>query len=218
MRPITRTTLGALAVAAAALATPAIAAASDSYLTFGPVTGAQADARKGHDKWIEVESWSWGATQMGAGGGGSGGSGAAKAGGTGMGKGKASMSDLSVMRGPRQTTSLDGAQGATSSAKYGAVSGAHRDDSLARAVEPTLAAPLGAPLDRGSVRVKVKFPWLDCKVGAAFPDAVLHNDAGRYELKDAIVTSCSSGGDRPMESISLNYAKVQVRGWDPAKK
>ncbi|MEO5611495.1 MAG: hypothetical protein ABIT68_01835 [Sphingomicrobium sp.] len=220
MRPITRTTLGALFAVAAAVSAPAPAASSDSYLTFGPVTGTQADARKGHDKWIEVESWSWGATQMGAGGhgGGSGGMGAAKAGGTGMGKGKASMSDLSVMRGPRQTTSLDGAQGATGAEKYGAVSGAHRDDSLARAVEPALAAPLGAPLERGSVRVKVKLPWLDCKVGAAFPDAVLHNDAGRYELKDAIVTSCSSGGDRPMESITLNYAKVQVRGWDPKKK
>ena len=214
MRPIIHATL--YAIAAAAVATPAFAASSDSYLTFGPVTGAQADARKGHDKWIEVESWSWGATQMGGGGGGggSGGMGAAKAGGTGMGKGKASMSDLSVMRGPRQTTSLDGAQGATSSAKYGAVSGAHRDDN----VDGRADAALAAPLERGSVRVKVKFPWLDCKVGAAFPDAVLHNSAGRYELKDVQVTSCSSGGDRPMDSLSLNYAKVRVRGWDSDKK
>ena len=68
------------------------------------------------------------------------------------------------------------------------------------------------PLDRGAVRVKVKFPWLDCRVGAAFPDAVLQNDAGRYELKDAIITGCAADG------VSLNYAKVMVRGWDPAKK
>ena len=62
------------------------------------------------------------------------------------------------------------------------------------------------PLDRGAVRVKVKFPWLDCKVGAAFPDAVLQNDAGRYEFKDAIITGCAP------DSVSLNYAKVTVRG------
>ena len=68
------------------------------------------------------------------------------------------------------------------------------------------------PLDRGAVRVKVKFPWLECKVGAAFPDAVLQNDAGRYEFKDAIITGCAPDG------VSLNYAKVRVRGWDPEKK
>ena len=68
------------------------------------------------------------------------------------------------------------------------------------------------PLDRGSVRVKVKFPWLDCKVGAAFPDAVLQNDAGRYEFKDVMITGCAPDG------VSLNYAKVIVRGWDPEKK
>jgi type VI secretion system secreted protein Hcp len=129
---------------------------------------------------------------------------------------------------------IAGAEGGSSAAKFGAVSGAHRNDSLARAVE----APIAAPLDRGSVRVKVKFPWLACRVGAAFPDAVLQNDAGRYELKDVVITSCAvsgsgGGGDRPMESLSLNYAKIQwvtvpapdpkakkvrVRGWDPEKK
>ena len=174
MRPITRTTLGALAVAAAALATPAIAAASDSYLTFGPVTGAQADARKGHDKWIEVESWSWGATRKGWDG---------------------------TIKG-----------NATSSAKFGAISGAHRDDSVDARADAALAVPLGAPLERGSVRVKVKFPWLDCRVGAAFPDAVLQNAAGRYELKEVLISGCAADG------VALNYAKVTVRGWDPAKK
>ena len=89
--------------------------------------------------------------------------------------------------------------GATDAGKYGAVGGMHRDDSLAK------------PLDRGSVRVKVKFPWLACRVGAAFPDAELQNASGRYELKDAIVTGCAA------DSVSLNYAKVTVRGWDPEK-
>jgi hypothetical protein len=103
--------------------------------------------------------------------------------------------------------------GATSTAKYGAVAGAHRDDT----VDPAEKRQHGwvtvtKPLDRGAVRVKVKFPWLDCKVGAAFPDAVLQNDAGRYELKDAIITGCAP------DAVSLNYAKVRVRGWNPEKK
>lgn len=108
-------------------------------------------------------------------------------------------------------------KGAASAGKYGAVSGAHRDDSLNSASTPTEKRQHGwvtvsKPLDRGAVRVKVKFPWLDCKVGAAFPDAVLQNDAGRYEFEDAIITGCAP------DEVSLNYAKVQVRGWDPARK
>ena len=101
--------------------------------------------------------------------------------------------------------------GAAGDAKYGAVAGAHRDDSLTEKRQHGWVA-VAKPLDRGAVRVKVKFPWLDCKAGAAFPDAVLQNDAGRYEFKDAIITGCAP------DSVSLNYGKVVVRGWDPAKK
>ena len=64
----------------------------------------------------------------------------------------------------------------------------------------------------GAVRVKVKFPWLDCKVGAAFPDAVLQNDAGRYEFENVLISGCAP------DSVTLDYAKVRVRGWDPEKK
>ena len=226
-----------IALACVVVPASAIAASADYFLKLEGVDGESKDDK--HKGEIEIQSFSWGATQRegsgqadaltdgllilrntappasgAAGGGGGGGMDAAKAGGTGMGKGKASMSDLSVMRGPRQTTSLDGVQGATGAEKFGAISGAHRDDSVAGRADAALAAPLA----RGSVRIKVKFPWLDCRVGAAFPNAVLHNDAGRYELKDVIITSCSSGGDRPMESLSLNYTKVIVRGWDPEKK
>ena len=83
-------------------------------------------------------------------------------------------------------------KGSSSAAKFGAVGGMHRDS--------------------GRVRVKVKFPWLGCKVGAAFPDAVLQNDAGRHELSDVVVSDCASDG------VTLDYAKVTVRGWDPATK
>jgi hypothetical protein len=123
--------------------------------------------------------------------------------------------------GGRQLEILSWSWGATSAGKFGAVSGAHRDDSVAA---PGVTAPavtekrqhgwvtVSKPLDRGAVRVKVKFPWLECKVGAAFPDAVLQNDAGRYEFKDAIITGCAP------DSVTLDYAKVKVRGWDPATK
>ena len=63
--------------------------------------------------------------------------------------------------------------------------------------------PSNRPLDRGSVRVKVKFPWLDCKVGAAFPDAVLQNNAGRYEFQNAIISGCAP------DSVSLDYASYR---------
>ena len=112
----------------------------------------------------------------------------------------------------------------SNAAKYGAVAGAHRDDTVDPAEKRQHGwMPVAQPLDRGAVRVKVKFPWLDCKVGAAFPDAVLQNDAGRYEFKEVMITSCATapsggGGASPADEVSFNYAKVTVRGWDPAKK
>ncbi|MEP6983462.1 MAG: hypothetical protein ABI853_07440 [Sphingomicrobium sp.] len=115
-------------------------------------------------------------------------------------------------------------KGAATTAKFGAVAGAHRDDTVDPAEKRQHGwMPVAQPLDRGAVRVKVKFPWLDCKVGAAFPDAVLQNDAGRYEFKEVMITSCAtapsaSGGASPADEVSFNYAKVTVRGWDPAKK
>jgi hypothetical protein len=170
------------AAVAAPAPTPAVAASADYYLKLGDVKGESA-ARSGAGKHIEILSWSWGATMA------PGGDGTVKP-------------VLSNVEG-----------GAASTAKYGAVAGAHRDDTVDPAEKRQHGwVTVAKPLDRGAVRVKVKFPWLDCKVGAAFPDAMLQNDAGRYEFKDAIITGCAP------DSVSLNYAKVTVRGWDPAKK
>jgi hypothetical protein len=165
---------------AAAVAAPAFAAASNYYLKLGDIRpvpsgveggASAAKAKGGHKDWIEIQSWSWGATSAG---------------------------------------------------KFGAVSGAHRDDSVAAPGDAAAGRAAGKrqhgwvtvakPLDRGAVRVKVKFPWLDCRVGAAFPDAALQNDAGRYEFEDAIITGCAP------DSVTLDYTKVKVRGWDPARK
>jgi len=67
------------------------------------------------------------------------------------------------------------------------------------------------PLEQGNIRVKVKFPWLDCRVGAAYVDAVVGDASGRFELKDVIIADCAA------DAVELNYTKVTVRGWDPAK-
>jgi hypothetical protein len=122
----------------------------------------------------------------------------------------------------KQLEILSWSWGATSAAKYGAVSGMRRDDSLTSPGDAAAGRAAGKrqhgwvtvakPLDRGAVRVKVKIPWLDCRIGDAFPDAALQNDAGRYEFEDAIITGCAP------DSVTLDYAKVKVRGWDPARK
>lgn len=188
MRPVAKLTL--CAFFASVIAAPAVAASADYYLKLGDVKGELA-AKGGAGKQIEILSWSWGT---------------------------ATASDW------------DGTiKSATAAGKFGAVGGMHRDDQLT----PAAGAPaekrqhgwvtVSKPLDRGAVRVKVKFPWLDCKAGAAFPDAVLQNDAGRYEFQEVMVSSCSTapsgaGGAAAADEVTLTYAKVIVRGWDPAKK
>ena len=69
---------------------------------------------------------------------------------------------------------------------------------------------LDEPLPSGSLRVKVKMPWMACKVGTRIPSLVLGGGGDKtYRLTDAVVTSCAAGdGARPMESIAFNYGKV----------
>jgi hypothetical protein len=177
------TKLTIYALAAATVAGSAWAASADYYLKLGDVKGGSA-ARAGAGKNIEILSWSWGEAMTG---------------------------------------DWDGTiKGSSSAAKFGAVGGMHRDDGVASPRDTASGMPTGKrqhgwvtvskPLDRGAVRVKVNFPWLDCRIGSAFPDAVLQNDAGRYELKDVVITACAANG------VSLDYAKVTVRGWDPERK
>jgi len=70
----------------------------------------------------------------------------------------------------------------------------------------------GAPPPQGTLRVKVKMPWLACRVGARLPELELADSATAYKFKDVLVTGCASptsAGGRPMESISFNYAKIE---------
>ncbi len=69
-----------------------------------------------------------------------------------------------------------------------------------------------APLPQGSVRVKVKMPWLACRVGATYKRLELGGGGKNYVLQDVTVASCgrSSGNadDRPTEEVAFYYNKL----------
>ena len=82
---------------------------------------------------------------------------------------------------------------------------------------PRNSAPSGArngsaSSDRNSVRVKVKFPWLDCRVGDRITDATLVSSTERVTFADISVSRCAA------DEIDLDYASVIVRALDPATK
>ena len=64
--------------------------------------------------------------------------------------------------------------------------------------------------DAGGVTIGGRFPA--CRVGAAFDSAAIGHGSERYEMKDVVITNCAA------DSMSLNFKKVTVRGWDPEKK
>ena len=69
-----------------------------------------------------------------------------------------------------------------------------------------------APLPQGSVRVKVKMPWLACRVGATYPRLELAGGGRRFVLQDVTVASCGGwtgpGDEGPEESITFVYGKL----------
>lgn len=58
-------------------------------------------------------------------------------------------------------------------------------------------------LESGTLRIKVKMPWLACEEGRKYPSLELSDGSQRIVLKDVVIASCG---------------KVGVRGWDPKKK
>ena len=75
-----------------------------------------------------------------------------------------------------------------------------------------LEVRVSKPQDKGSVWIRVSQPWAACRVGARYPAIELGDGKASYRLSDVVVTSCGAGG------ANLDYAKVTVCGWDPAKK
>ena len=194
MRPIMKLTI--CTFAAAAMAAPAFAA---NYLKIGDVksrsaTGSTKPVPSGVEggQQIEIQSWSWGATQAGS-------------------------WDGTIKGRTGENAAASGEQVAA-----GDVNADGRADVITSPRDTASGMPTGKrqhgwvkiskPLDRGSVTVKGSMSG--CTVGAAYPDAVLQTAAARYEFTDVLITSCSMSGsairDRPMESLSFNYTKMET--------
>jgi len=73
---------------------------------------------------------------------------------------------------------------------------------LIRYAQDTPPAAPGVLVIRGS------FPG--CTAGKRYGGAQFASASMRYELKDVVISNCAANG------MSLDYAKVTVRGWDPA--
>ena len=151
----------------------------------------------------------------------------------GLAAGKVSVQDISapsMTSGPPKSSPLtSGRVGDTSAA---ADVGA--DEQGAKIAQPkavshdlrtNVVARTAAPPATGSVTVDGNFPG--CTVGTQYADAVLQLAGVRYDLTDVQITSCpapvpatrsSMAGEYLRESLSLNYKKVTVRGWNPETK
>ena len=154
----------------------------------------------------------------------------------GLAAGKVSMQDISapsMTSGPPKSSPLTSGRVADSSAAADVGPGqqgakiaqpkAVSHDLRTNVVARTAAPP--APPASGSLTVDGNFPG--CAVGARYAGAVLQLAGVRYAMTDVQITSCpapvpatrsSMAGEYLRESLSLNYKKVTVRGWNPEKK
>jgi len=62
----------------------------------------------------------------------------------------------------------------------------------------------------GVLMVEGSFPG--CTVGKRYAGAQFAGGASRFELKDVVISNCAADG------MSLDYAKVTVKGWNPEPK
>ncbi len=174
-----------------ALAT-APAAAAPGYLKLGDIKGEAND--EGHKDQFEILSWSWETSRSAA---------------TDAGDAAAVRPGTAAPAGEK-AVSKSGDRGGTEDAAISVIT----DKALPRLSK--------SPAPQGSLTAMV--PAGICKSGARYPTAELGADGRVYRMSDVIVTSCSApvstagGGGRPMEQISLDYSRVEVRGWDPVKK
>jgi hypothetical protein len=76
--------------------------------------------------------------------------------------------------------------------------------------ESELAATGSSRPQRGSLTVQASLPG--CTVGARYAGAQFAGGSMRYELKDVVISNCASG------SVTLDFGKVTVKGWNPEKK
>jgi hypothetical protein len=69
-----------------------------------------------------------------------------------------------------------------------------------------------APLQKGSVWVRVSSPWSACRVGARYPSLELAGGGKTYVMRDVTVSSCggSSGGVSPDE-VAFSYQSIKFQ-------
>ena len=193
----------AIAISFALAAAPAAAA---GYIKFGDIKGQTntADSRPGRGE-IHIESFSWGQTQVARGG------------------GKMHQEDLSVV-----PSTAEGAKGGTGEYEWKVEEG---EKAPPRTTGPTSVTAKGATptgrkatpklleaavkgkvfksaAPRGSVTTVV--PAGTCRAGARYPTAELGTVSRVYTMTNVVVAGCSSArsSGRPMESMSLNYEKI----------
>jgi len=162
------------AVSSLLMATPPALAASDYLLQLDPVKGEGKDAAA--PQTIEVESFSWGASNAGA-----------AATGSGAGAGKVNVQDLSMtsVQAPRDVST-----GMASGKRAAAVAG----DAQAAAV---VAAPKVGDVATFTVLTRESPTKVStgkagaCATGTHFPHAVIVAKGQRYEFSDVVVTSCA---------------------------
>lgn len=189
MRRISR----AVRVSGFLLASAVCAGAAGAGPVFMKLEGVDVPGKTGSGE-IEIQSFHWGPRQ------------------TTSADGSRSRSegdpDRPVIAGsvPNTTTSKRQHGAETISKEWGGAAGAREHDKRTTWVERS------APAAKGSVWIRVATPWAACRAGARYPMIELGDGKASYRLSDVVVTGCDAGG------ASLDYAKVTVRGWDPAKK
>ena len=180
--------------AAAVVVGPAHAA--DMFLKLGPVKGDDAAARKGKERSVEVLSWQFGTARKGW---------------DGSIKGGSASTKKDVAPGTHIGSANIVGHGRTA-ADHEITSPLDASAGLPTGKRATDWTPVTTPVDRGSVRVSVKFPWLDCRVGDRITDATLISSTERVTFNDISVSRCAA------DEVDLDYALVIVRAWDPALK
>lgn len=160
----------ALAIASL-LAAPAALAASDYFLEIRGIDG-EANARAASSR-VEVQSFSWGASQS-------------KVTGSGAGAGKASMQDLSATRAvtPREPAS-------------GMASGKRQHAPATPAAPPAEAGPSFVVNAHDNPNTRALLAA--CASGRPIPVAVVTAEGQRYEVRELTVVSCDAvgaGGER----------------------
>ena len=207
------------ALVLAVVATPAGAGSTDYLLELGGVDGESKDDK--HKEQIEIQSFSWGATQTSAGFGHGGGGGTGKVNvhdisiskmpATATAKGeKGGTEDINIGVGELQESGKDmmlkGSKIGENAPAAGGVQVAAGDvdgDGRADVVPPRDAAsglatgkrmhkPVTFPTPRDRGSVTVRGKFPGCVVGARYPTMRLGNAAKRYTLQDAIITSCGT--------------------------